>query len=143
MLYDVQNLLSDAQAVTATANSTNIIDCHSTDLGRGQPFEVSFDVPTTFTAGGAATLTVTLTTDDDEAFGSATALWTGAAIPVATLVAGYRFYAHLPPGVERYLRATYTVATGPMLTGKITAHLQPRQRDDAAKFYPRFWPAHA
>jgi hypothetical protein len=142
-LYDKELILSDAQAITTTANSTNTHDNKGTDLGRGSPTELEFVVTETFTAAGAATLTVTVTTDDNTSFSSATTLWTSSALALATLVAGYRFYVPLPPGVERYVRCTYTVATGPMTAGKITAHLGPPQRDDSAKFYTRFWPAHA
>ncbi|MCK5602583.1 hypothetical protein KAR91_11955 [Candidatus Pacearchaeota archaeon] len=81
-------------------------------------------VPTAFTSGGSATLVVKLETDGDEAFGSAKNLWTSATIAVATLVAGYRIVAmRLPEGCERYLRATYTIATADMTAGALDAFL--------------------
>jgi hypothetical protein len=135
-LHDKELCFSDAQAITVTANSTNIVATGGTDLGRGSPHEIELVVDTAFTAAGAATLTVTVTTDNDVAFGSATTIYTGTAIAVATLVDGYVFRVPLPPGVEAYLRITYTVATGPMTAGKLTAHLQPRMGDDATFFYP-------
>lgn len=46
-----------------------------------------------------------------------------AAIPVASVMAGYQFQFRIDPSAitERYLGLVYTVATGPMLTGTITA----------------------
>jgi hypothetical protein len=76
-------------------------------------------------AAGAGTLTVSLEVDDNSGFSSATTVWTSGAIPKATLVAGYRLpIEYLPKGInERYFRLYYTVATGPMTAGKITAGL--------------------
>jgi hypothetical protein len=136
MLLSKQTLLSDQQAVTASAASTNIIDLGAAgtpvrgnalvrDIGAGQPVGILIQATEAFTAAGAATLTVTLEVDDNDAFGSATTVWTSGAIGKATLVAGYRLpIEYLPKGVnERYLRAYYTVATGPMTAGKITCGL--------------------
>lgn len=132
MFLDKQNEFSDAQAVTVTALSTNVIDTLpmtsnpnvSQDLagGGGGPY-IMFTVPTAFTAAGAATLTITIESDSTANLAtSPTTHWTSAAIPVASLVAGYQFYVPLPIGqVERYLGVRYTVATGPMTAGAIDA----------------------
>jgi hypothetical protein len=136
MLFDSTNLFSDAQAITATAASTNVIDLGAADtpqhaanaitkdLAFGTPVEIFVQVVTAFTADGAGTLTVALQTDTVENFASPTALWTSAAIGKAALVPGYRFgIQFVPKGVERYLRLNYTVGTGPMTAGAITAGL--------------------
>lgn len=123
MIIDKQNTLSDGQAITATANSTNVLDLGNTSRSdEGAPTILLAQVEEAFTAAGAATLTVTLETDDNESFSSATVLLSTAAIPKATLVRGYQLpISFLPANVERYIRLVYTVATGPMTAGKINA----------------------
>jgi hypothetical protein len=123
MIIDKQNTLSDGQAITATAVSTNVLDLGNTSRSdEGAPVTLLAQVEEAFTAAGAATLTVTLETDDNEAFSSATVLLSTAAIPKATLVRGYQLpISFLPANVERYVRLNYTVATGPMTAGKINA----------------------
>lgn len=129
MIFDKQTLLSDAQAITVTAASTNVIDLgpiktgQVRDIGKGKQIPLRIQVTEAFTAGGAATLTVALQVDNDEAFGSPTTVWTSPALALATLIAGYVV---IPEYItrrtdERYMRLNYTVATGPMTAGKITA----------------------
>lgn len=129
MIFDATTLLSNAQAITATAVSTNVIDLGpiatglTRDVGKGMETPFLIQVTEAFTAAGAATLTITLETDDNSGFSSATTVWTSPAIPKASLVAGYVIIPeYIPRGVnERYFRLNYTVATGPMTAGKITA----------------------
>jgi len=133
MLMDRQNLFSSAQAVTASAASTDIIDLGSSrDVGAGESLEVIVVVDTTFTAGGSATLDVALQTDTSSGFGSAVTLLSTGATAVATLAAGValaRF--KVPRGTLRYLRLYYTVATGPMTAGTITAGISLGRQDTA------------
>jgi hypothetical protein len=137
MLLDKECLLSDAQAITVTANSTNVYDCRvdDADVGLGEELWVEFVVTEAFTAAGAATLTVSIETSNDNS--SYTAVGTTAAIGKATLVVGYRFSLAVPPAGDQYYRAVYTVATGPMTAGKLTAQIGPRQASDTGKFYAR------
>lgn len=129
MIFDKQTLLSDAQAVTVTAVSTNVIDLGPIktgivrDIGKGKQIPLLVQVVEAFTAAGAATLTVSLQTDDNEAFSSAKTVWTSPAIALADLVAGKVIIPeYIPRGTnERYMRLNYAVATGPMTAGKITA----------------------
>jgi hypothetical protein len=123
MILDKQNIFSDGQAITATADSTNIIDLGSTRMGEGEPIPLNIQVEEAFTAAGAATLTITLLTDDNESFSSAATIYSSGAIGKATLVKGYRLpgLSTIPVGAERYLKLVYTVATGPMTAGKINA----------------------
>jgi len=125
MLLDKYLIFSDSQAVTATASSETIDLSAYRDIGTGNPIEVYCTVVEAATAAGAATVTITLETDDNSAFSSATTLYTTAAIGKATLVVGYEPLAgvKVPAGAERYLRLTYTVATGPLTAGKFTAGL--------------------
>jgi len=110
------------------------------DYGAGDgkaQLSLNLTVGTTFTAAGAATLTVTLLAAPDNgsnAPGSYTTLLSTAAIPVASLVAGAVFNFPIPPiqlatgeALPRFYKLTYTVATGPMTAGKISAGLQLNQ----------------
>lgn len=129
MIFDKTNLLSDAQAITVTAASTNVIDLGpiktgiTRDIGKGKPIPLLIQATEQFTAAGAATLTITMEVDDNEAFGSAKTVWTSGAIGKATLAPGFVIIPeYIPRGAnERYLRLNYTVGTGPMTAGKITA----------------------
>lgn len=135
MILDDTLVLSDAQAITASAASTNIIDLGATgtafghaaalarDVGKG-PISIPIIVNVVETFATLTSLQVALQVDDDAAFGSPTTIATGPAIAAATLVAGYRFTfpAELPEGTsERYLRLNYTVAGTNASAGKITA----------------------
>lgn len=128
MIKDKQLCFSEAQAITTTARSTNVIDMVATanDLGVGEDLYIVITVDTSFTAAGAATLTITIETDDNAAFSSAAVLQTTQAIGKASLTAGMEpFYICVPVGHivswERYLSLNYTVATGPMTAGALSA----------------------
>lgn len=129
MILDKLLQYSDKQAVTATAASTNTVDAGATknanigrDLGAGTPLFLFVNVTTTFTAAGAATLTVTLQDSADNS--SWNDIMTSGAIPVANLTAGRKIQlGGLPVPTRRYTRVNYTVATGPMTAGNISAHL--------------------
>jgi hypothetical protein len=124
MIVSVLDALADGQAVTVTADS-NIIDTlvAGRDLTMADDLFLVVQVDTTFTAGGAATMDVEIKSSDASNFGSGvddTKL--AAAIPVATLVAGYIIYRGPVIGLtKRYNKATFTVATGPMTAGAISA----------------------
>lgn len=135
MLFDAQNLFSDGQEVTATAPSTNVIDTGGGDKGGPEDLRLALVADVTHTAAGAATLTVTVQTDDAEGFGSAETLVASRAFALADLVAGKKFWdVAIPRGAKRYLRLNYTVATGPFTAGAITAGLV--KDADAYKAYP-------
>lgn len=134
MILDTQSKFSDAQAVTVTALATNVLDLRQStslalaDEGVDIDMWLVVQVGTAFTAAGAATMTITIETDSTADLAtSATVHFSTAAIAVATLVAGYRAVAvKLPSDLyERYLSVRYTIATGPMTAGTITAFLTP------------------
>jgi len=127
------------QAVTATANSTNVVDLSlARDVGEGEDLYVQFTVGTAFTAGGSATLTPTIVVSAADSLTTPTTIATAGTIAVATLVAGYSFAVRLNPQIAslglRYLGAIYTVATGPMTAGTITADIV-TEIQDGKKFY--------
>lgn len=122
MLYDLETLFSDNQAITATAESTNVV-C----FARGPIKEVSFGTPlplriqVTETFADLTDLTVTVETAADEKFGEPVELATSGAIAADVLVAGYAFPINfIPKGNLGYMRLKYTVS-GTATAGKITA----------------------
>lgn len=136
MILDAQNTFSDAQAVTASAASTNIIDtAASRDIGAGEPMELIVICTETVTASGSATVTVQLRTDTASNMGSAQVVAQTDAIGKASLTAGTEvFRIKLPRGLKRYIDLYYSVGTGPLTAGKFTAALSWGRQDTAT--YP-------
>jgi hypothetical protein len=126
MIIDKQMELSNAQAVTATAASSNQLDLGPNgpwgSSGSDEPLEMFLNVDTTFTAAGAATLTIQLRSSPNANMSSPTVHLQSDAIPVASLVAGSRvpFWPRLPQNVGRYVDVNYVVATGPFTAGNIS-----------------------
>lgn len=132
MYIDAKTELSDAQAVTSTAISSNVIDLGATntlkDIGTGQDVYLVVSTQTAATDSGSdATLTVTLESDSTANLAtSATVHYSTGAMafsafsPAGTVLAAVR----LPSGsYERYLGVRYTVASGPLTAGKFDAFL--------------------
>lgn len=132
MIYDNTLLFSDAQAITNTAPSTNVIDHGATgtpygsntpltrDIGIGEEkVPLSVRVVTAFT--GLTSLQVVLQTSADNA------TWLDVegsrAVPAAELVAGFQF--HVPDDFPEGLRRRYTrlnyVVVGAATAGAVTA----------------------
>jgi hypothetical protein len=127
MLIDKENLLSYQQAITVTADSTNIIDLgpHHWGGAAGDDKEIPMfmNVDETFTAAGAGTLTIEIRSSPVSNFASGvkTHLITDA-IAKGNLEIGdkQRQSLSLPADVQRYVKAVYTVGTGPFTAGKLT-----------------------
>lgn len=120
--------VSNAQVITATAVSTDVIDAGATknpaigrDLGGGTQLFLEVTVGATFTAAGAGTLTIALQDSADNA--TFADVLTTPPLALASLVVGSRFYIPLPAKMRRYIRANYTVATGPMTAGNVSAQI--------------------
>jgi hypothetical protein len=130
MIMDQQNLFSDSQAVTVTANSTNVIDTlpsggpnTKSGIGDGQDVTLFAQVGTAF-AGGTS-MQISLVSADDAALSvNLTTHFASAVIPLASLTAKARPVAlDLPYGkYRRFVGLVYTVV-GPMTGGTITAGL--------------------
>lgn len=120
MLLDQQALFSAAQAITATAASTNVIDTGSNkDVGKYGDIPLLIQVVEAF--NNLTSLTVTVQTDDNSAFSSAADVLT-MTIPLASLVLGYKSpVITLPMKMERYIRLNYTVTGTAPTIGKVTA----------------------
>lgn len=118
MILDKEALYSDDQAITTTADSTNVLDL-AKNSGPGKPVRLLIQVTTTF--AGGTDITIDLETDDNTSFSSLSTIASTSTIALATLVAGYKFSIDFVPRLmERYSRLEYTV-TGTMTAGKITA----------------------
>jgi hypothetical protein len=133
MIFDVTNLFSNAQAITATAASTDSIDLGATgrvvgsssnlvrDIGAGKPIPIRIQIVEGF--NNLTSLTIALQVDDNGAFSSPKTV-ESVVVPLADLTLGAfvnEIY-YIPRGTdERHMRLNYTVTgTAPTL-GRITA----------------------
>lgn len=129
MLLDLQNQFSNAQAITATAASTNSIDLGGIrNIGGGQDLFLVFIVTTAFTdVGSDSTVTPSLQTDDNSGFASAATIRTFDVLAALTPINTKRIYRLEPYNdaslYERYIQIMYTVAGGNLTTGSITSFL--------------------
>lgn len=127
MIFDLQTLLSNAQAITASKESDNVIDLGPIaggivrDIGKGEPIPIRIQVVEDFAT--LTSLTIAMQVDDNTGFSSPKTVWTSPAIGVATLKKGYVIVPeYIPRGAdERYLRLYYTVGGSNASAGKITA----------------------
>lgn len=126
MLMDKQNLFSDAQAVTATAGSTNVMDLGKAGLNQGvgeEMYLVCIVDETLDDSGDDSTITVTLETDDNESMSTPTTIMTLGTF-AANAAAGSRLVGRVPVATyERYLGVRYTAANGNLSAGKFTTFL--------------------
>lgn len=137
MIINKNLTFSENQAITATAISENVIQWPDNgivpfdaaaivrNLGAGTPIPMLIQVTEGFNT--LTSLTITIETADNAALSSgAVVLATSGAIPLASLIAGFRptFTRFLPDGtLKSFLGLRYTVAgTNPTL-GKVTAAL--------------------
>lgn len=136
MILNAETLLSDDQAITATAASTNSIDLQaqgipygdaaalSYDRGVGEPLPLLFQVTEAFdSAANDGTLTVSVELDSTTTFTPDKTIDLGT-FAEADLTTGFILpFNKLPKGLLlQYMRFKYTVAgTGNFTAGKITA----------------------
>jgi len=125
MILDKLLMFSEAQAVTASAASADVIDLGPIDgtrrdIGVGYPLEFWATVNTTAAAAGAATVNIQLQTSPDNS--TWTTLSTSGDLALSALTSGKRVMSQkVPQGVQRYLRVNYVVGTGPLTAGAFTA----------------------
>lgn len=128
MFIDALGLVSDAQAASATAFSTNTIDLGNVtpkrEIGTGEPMGFGISVDVAADAGNGDETYLFEIVQSANADLSSPDVLIDMAIARATLVAGYAFFIPLPPGMpsKRYLGLRYTLGgTTPSIT--VTAWL--------------------
>lgn len=124
MRLDSQAIFSDAQAITATAASTNVVQMSKpngklSEVAFGKPIPLLIQVVEDFAT--LTSLTVAVQTDDNASFSSAKTL-ASATLAAAALKAGAKFPINVvPSGNDGYMRLYYTVTGSNATAGKITA----------------------
>lgn len=127
MYIDKLLQVSDKQTLTATAASTDVIDAGAVrkgpprDLGGGTQLYAVFVMDSDTAATGAATVTFAIQDSADNATFADVVV--SGAIGKAALKAGAHVVLPLPPGMRRYVRANYTVTTGPLTAGTVSAQI--------------------
>ncbi|WP_095110436.1 Bbp16 family capsid cement protein [Pseudomonas sp. Irchel 3E20] len=129
MITDRLNTFSNAQVVTATAASTDVLDLgpltHGNtrrDIGAGEPIYLVVAALTAAAAAGAATTNIQLQTSDNNS--TWVTLFDSGPLALADLPAGARpVQVAVPRGVRRYLRVNYLIGTGPLTAGSFWAGL--------------------
>jgi len=128
--------VSPGQAITATAVSTNVVDLGALttistspntstavrDMGKGELVRLLCQVTVDFAT--LTSLTVAIQGATDEAFTSPQTIVASQAIPVASLVAGYKFAGldFVPRNfIFRYIRLNFTVAGSNATAGRVFA----------------------
>lgn len=134
MIMDANLILSENQAITATAISANVINWPALstvygedappvrNLGAGNPLPLLIQATEDFAT--LTSLTITLETADNDALSSgAVVLGTTPAIAVADLTAGWRTTLPFIPDatMKRYFGLRFTVAGSNATAGRITA----------------------
>jgi hypothetical protein len=133
MIFSKQTKLSDDQAVTATALSTNVIDLGltgtpygavaalSADVGKGTAIPFLVQVTTAFATLTSLVVSIEVSANAD--MSSPTVVAQTGVLPAAVLVAGKQISIQvLPNDVDkRYLAVRYTVAGSNATAGNVTA----------------------
>lgn len=137
MITDKLLRVSEAQALTTTAVSTDKIDLSTArDMGEGEDLFMVFTVGTAFAGGTSINFNVTVA-DDAALSTNATTIGMSGVIVTASLTAGAQFTVRLNPLIgslgRRYLGATYTIV-GTMSAGTVTADIV-TDIQDGKKFY--------
>lgn len=127
--------VSDKQAVTASAASTDVIDTGVANRAIGDDTDTYFVVAVSesVTAAGAATVTFAIQESADNV--TFTDALVTRAFGKAELVAGRQITIPSPKGLARYVRAFYTVGTGPLTAGRFSTQFTLDYNRDVK--YPR------
>lgn len=121
MIIDKFLQVSNEQAVTASAASTDVIDFGQTNPNTGisDHLDLSITVDESATASGSATVVFSIQDSaDNSTFADVAAT---VAIGKAALHIGSQIVIPMPKLHRRYVRVYYTVATGPLTAGKFSA----------------------
>ncbi|GEM70948.1 hypothetical protein SAQ01S_07140 [Sphingomonas aquatilis NBRC 16722] len=146
MILDRTGLLSENQAITATAASTNVIDLGNPgtpygastplkrDIGRGEP--VPFFVGVTEAFNNLTSLTIAIQTDTTAAFSAPDTVFSATYV-AADLVPGQK---HIQPdwfpvgASKEFVRMFYTVTGTAPTTGRITAGVVMSRQTNSGRY---------
>ena len=136
MITDSLLRVSEDQALTTTAVSTNTVDLSvARDMGEGTTLYMNFAVTEALANGTSVTFEVI--TSASANLGTPTVIGSSAAIVTASLTLGKNIVVTLNPSIagkgQRYLGARYTVA-GTYNAGKVTADIV-ETIGDGQKYY--------
>ena len=136
MITDKLLRVSEDQAVTSTAVSTNTVDLGTArDIGEGTPLYMNFAVTEAFANGTSITFEVI--TSASANLSTPTVIGSSTAVVTSALTLGKNVVVRLNPDIggkgQRYLGARYTVA-GTMNAGKVTADIV-ETIGDGQKYY--------
>jgi hypothetical protein len=139
MITDKFLRVSDSQAVTSTAVSTDTIDLSvARDIGEGNDLYMNFAVTEAATAAGAATVEFQVIASAAAGLTSPVVLGSSGPIAKTALTLGANIAVRINPQVAslglRYLGANYVVSTGPLTAGKFIADVV-ETIQDGKKFY--------
>jgi hypothetical protein len=141
MITDKLLRLSDAQAITGTESSDNIIDLsQARDIGEGRPLFVVFTIMEAFNT--LTDLTIALVTNDDEDLTTTPTILSSKTVTRASggLDLAQQHVLPIPPSIRslgaRYFGATYTVNGSNPSTGQITADIVETFQDGKPAGYP-------
>lgn len=142
MILDGLLVFSSAQALTSTADSTNVLDLtNARDLGQGNDspaVKLMLQVGTAFQSTGSSTLVVSLAGSTDNS--TYTTMVSIPSIAKAAMIAGAVIgNIDLPRRVNgqalpRYLKLVYTVGTADFTAGTLNAALVLDRQDNT--YYP-------
>ena len=136
MITDSLLRVSEDQALTTTAVSTNTIDLSvARDMGEGTTLYMNFAVTEALANGTSVTFEII--TSASANLGTPTVIGSSAAIVTASLTLGKNIVVTLNPSIagkgQRYLGARYTIA-GTFNAGKVTADIV-ETIGDGQKYY--------
>jgi hypothetical protein len=136
MITDKLLRVSEDQALTTTAVSTNTIDLSiARDMGEGQELFMNFAVTAALTGGTSVKFEVIQSASAD--LSTPTVIGSTDAVVSASLVAGYNTAVRINPQIgskgQRYIGARYTIS-GTYSAGTVTADVVATIQD-GKKFY--------
>jgi len=144
MILDKQNMLSEAQVVTASAVSTNTIDLGvARDIGAGEELSFFITVDETAVSAGATTVEFQVISSAAAALTSPTVLGGSGPIAKAELTLGRKVIELKVPRAallaqpigQRYLGVQFAVLVANLSAGKFTVGIA-ADFDDKNKIYP-------
>ena len=123
MMIDKLLRVSDKQAVTATAASTDVIDFGQTNPNTGMDSRSNMVVTVSEAAAAAGAATVTFVVQDSANNSTFADVVAFGPVSKDSLKAGAQVVIPMPTRLRRYCRLNYVVGSGPLTAGRFSAHV--------------------